>query len=79
MSVDIHKEDIPKKFVNPTLQREMVSIWDVVQLIGHGACDLSSMPKEIRAKVDAELERRQFAHTIQRNLWIRKIRMWLSN
>jgi len=55
--VDIHKED-PRKFVNPTLQREMVSIWDVVQLIGHGACDLSSMPKEIRAKVDAELERR---------------------
>jgi len=34
MSVDIHKEDIPRKFVNPTLQREMVSIWDVVQLIG---------------------------------------------
>lgn len=58
MSVDIHKEDIPRKFVNPTLQREKVSIWDVVQLIGHGACDLSSMPKEIRAKVDAELERR---------------------
>jgi len=58
MSVDIHKEDIPRKFVNPTLQREKVSIWDVIQLIGHGAVDLSLMPKEIRAKVDAELERR---------------------
>jgi len=58
MSEDIHKEDIPREFVNPTLARKYVSIWDVVQLIGHGACDLSSMPKEIRAKVDAELERR---------------------
>jgi len=57
-SVDLHKEDIPREFVNPTLMREKVSIWDVVQLIGHGACNLSSMPKEIRAKVDAELDRR---------------------
>ena len=55
---DIRKEDIPREFVNPNLAREKISIWDIVQLIGHGAVDFSLMPKEIRDRVDAELDRR---------------------
>jgi len=57
-NADIKKEDIPREFVNPTLVREKVSIWDIVQLLGHGAVDFSLMPKDIKAKVDAELDRR---------------------
>jgi len=58
MNEDIQKEDIPREYVNPTLLREYVSIWDIVQLLQFGAVDFSLMPKEIRAKVDAELDRR---------------------
>ena len=61
MSEDIHKEDIPREFVNPTLAREKVSIWSIVQLIGHGAVDFSRMPKEIRDRVEAEIHRRHKA------------------
>ncbi len=58
MSEDIHKKDIPREFVNPTLIPEKVSIWDIVQLVGHGAVDFSRMPKEIRDRVEAEIHRR---------------------
>jgi hypothetical protein len=61
MAVDIHKEDIPREFVNKTLLREKVSIWGIVQLLGHGAVDFSLMPNEIREKVEAELDRRHKA------------------
>ncbi len=58
MSEDIRKKDIPREFVNPTLIPEKVSIWDIVQLLGHGAVDFSLMPKEIQDRVYAELDRR---------------------
>ena len=58
MSDDIRKKDIPREFVNTGLIREKVSIWDIVQLARHGAVDFSLMPKEIKARVDAELDRR---------------------
>jgi len=58
MSEDIHKENIPRELVNPGLVREKVSIWDIVQLLRHGAVDFSLMPKEIQDRVYAELDRR---------------------
>lgn len=58
MSEDIYKEDIPREFVNPTLARKTISIWDIVQLVGHGAVDFSLMPTEIRDRVEAEMHRR---------------------
>ena len=58
MSDDIHKEDIPREFVNKTLARKKVSIWGIVQLVKYGAVDFSLMPKDIKAKVDVELDRR---------------------
>jgi len=58
MSVDIRKKDIPREFVNPNYATVMLSIWEIVQLSKHGAVDFSLMPKEIKAKVDAEFARR---------------------
>ncbi len=60
MNEDIRKEDIPREYVNPTLLREYVSIWGIVQLLQFGAVDFSLMPKEIKEKVDAEIHRRGF-------------------
>jgi len=57
-NTDIRKKDIPREFVNTGLIREKVSIWDIVQLARHGAVDFSLMPKEIKDKVDVELDRR---------------------
>jgi len=58
MSEDIHKEDIPSELVNTGLIRKYVSIWDIVQLIGHGAVQVDKLPKEIQDRVYAELDRR---------------------
>ncbi len=55
---ELHSENIPREFVNPSLVRQKVSIWDIVQLLGHGAVDFSLVPKVIRKKVDTELNRR---------------------
>ena len=70
MNYDIRKEDIPREFVNPTLAREKVSIWDIVQLLGHGAVDFSLMPKEIQSRVYEELHRRGklWRNTMSRSL-----------
>ena len=56
--LDIKRKDIPREFVNPALHDEKVSIWQIIQLLRHGAVDFSLMPKEIKEKVDAELDRR---------------------
>jgi hypothetical protein len=58
LTEDIHKEDIPREFVNLTLLPKKVSIWGIVQLVKYGAVDFSLMPKDIKAKVDAELDKR---------------------
>jgi len=55
---ELRKKDIPREFVNPAYATEKLSIWDIVQLLRHGAVDFSLMPKEIKEKVDAELHRR---------------------
>jgi len=61
MSEDIHKADIHRDLVNPTLLPEYVSIWYIVQLVGHGAANFSLMPKEIQDRVHAEIDRRHKA------------------
>jgi hypothetical protein len=43
---------------------EKVSIWGIVQLVKYGAVDFSLMPKEIKARVDAELDKRYGSHEI---------------
>ncbi len=58
MSDDIHKKDIPREFVNPTYARAKLSIWEIVQLLGHGAVQVDKLPKEIQDRVYTELDRR---------------------
>jgi len=58
MSDDIRVKNIPRKYINKTLVAEYYSIWDIVQLVGHGAVDFSLMPKDIQDRVYAELDRR---------------------
>ena len=58
MIEDIRKKNIPRDYINKTLAAEYYSIWDIVQLLGHGAVQVDKLPKEIQDKVYAELHRR---------------------
>ena len=54
----IRKKNIPREYINKTLVDEYYSIWDIVQLLGHGAVQVDKLPKEIQDRVYAELHRR---------------------
>ena len=58
MTYDLHEKKIPREYINKALAGDYYSIWDIVQLLGHGAVNFELMPKEIRASVETELHRR---------------------
>jgi len=62
MIEDIRIKNIPRNYINKTLVAEYYSIWDIVQLLGHGAVQVDKLPKDIQDRVYAELHRRG-------NLW----------